>query len=72
MALRYCFETSNVRQTLNVSKKSDLAVIDSEGLPKSVIQSAVNRGVFIYDYLNVGDAFVMVRQEKKKYHRRRL
>ena len=54
MSLRYCFETSHVRQTLNRSKKSDLAVIDSEGLPKSVIQSAVNRGVFIYDYLNVG------------------
>ena len=54
MALRYCFETSHVRQTLNRSKKSDLAVIDSEGLPKSVIQSAISRGVFIYDYLNVG------------------
>ena len=54
MALRYCFETDSVRKALNRSKKSDLAVIDSDGIPKSVIQSAVNRGVFIYDYMNVG------------------
>lgn len=53
MALRYCFETSHVRQTLNASKKSDLADIDSESIPKSVIRSAVNRGVYIYDYLNL-------------------
>lgn len=54
MALRYCFETDSVRKALNRSKPHDLAVIDSEGLPKSVIQSAVNREVYVYDYLNVG------------------
>ena len=54
MSLRYCFETSHIRQTLNYSKKSGLAVIDSEGIPKSVIQATVKRGVFIYDYINVG------------------
>lgn len=54
MALKYCFEFSNVRATIASSKPHDLAVIDSEGIPKSVIQSAVKRGVFIYDYLNVG------------------
>ena len=61
MALRYCFETSHVHQTLNRSKKSDLAVIDSEGLPKSVIQAVLKRGVFIYDYINIGNAFVIAR-----------
>lgn len=54
MALRYCFETDSVRKTLNASKKSDLAVIDSEGIAKQHIQLAVARGVFIYDYINVG------------------
>lgn len=72
MALRYCFETSNVRATLASSKPHDLAVVDSDGLPKSVIQAVLKRGVFIYDYLNVGDAFVTDRQKKKKYHKRRL
>lgn len=54
MSLRYCFETSHVLKTLDASKKSDLAVIDSEGIAKRHIQLAVTRGVFIYDYLNVG------------------
>lgn len=54
MALRYCFETSNVLKTLDISKKTDLAVIDSEGIAKRHIQLAVARGVFVYDYLNVG------------------
>ena len=54
MSLRYCFETSHVLKTLDMSKKSDLAVIDSEGIAKWHIQLAVARGVFIYDYINVG------------------
>ena len=53
MALRYCFETSNVRATLARSKPSDLAVIDTEGHEKAVCE-AVSRGVWVYGYLNVG------------------
>ena len=53
MALRYCFETFHVRQTLNASKKSDLAVVDTEGNEKAV-RNAVSRGVYVYGYLNVG------------------
>ena len=54
MSLRYCFEKGHVRQTLIRSKPKDLAVVDSEGIPKSVMQAAVRRGVFVYDYLNAG------------------
>ena len=36
MALRYCFEASHVPATLSASKKSDLAVVDTEGHEKSV------------------------------------
>ena len=52
--LRYCFEEDCVRKTLDKSKKKDLAVIDTDGIPKSVIQAAVNRGVYAYGYLNAG------------------
>ena len=31
MSLRYCFEASRVPATLSASKKSDLAVVDTEG-----------------------------------------
>lgn len=54
MALRYCFEQDYVKRTLARSKKNDLAVIDTDGVPDSVIMDAVKRGVLIYDYLNVG------------------
>ena len=53
MSLRYCFEQSYVSKTLSVSKKSDLAVVDTEGHEKSV-REAVRRGVYVYGYLNVG------------------
>lgn len=49
MSLRYCFETSHVRQTLNRSKKkkkSDLAVIDTEERALAVID-AVRRGMLV-------------------------
>ena len=32
MALRYCFEASRVPTTLSACKKSDLAVVDTEGM----------------------------------------
>lgn len=54
MSLRYCFEQDYVKRTLARSKKNDLAVIDSDGIPASTIRVAVDRGVFVYDYLNVG------------------
>lgn len=54
MSLRYCFETSNVRATLASSKPHDLAVIDSDGISGMFFKSALRRGVYIYDYLNVG------------------
>lgn len=54
MALRYCFEQDYVAKTLARSKPSALAVIDSDGISKSVIQAAVSRGVMVYDYINCG------------------
>lgn len=42
MALRYCFESSYVSKTLSASKKSDLAVVDTEGYEKAV-REAVRR-----------------------------
>lgn len=65
MALRYCFEESKVRKTLERSRKNDLAVIDSDGIPVSVIKKARNRGVLIYDYLNVG----ALERERSYYNR---
>ena len=49
MALTYCFESSNVSRTLARCKKTDLAVIDTEGHEKAV-REAVKRGVFYGDY----------------------
>lgn len=49
MAFRYCFEQDKVKRTLAKSKKNNLAVIDTEGN-----ESAVNRGVYVYGYLNAG------------------
>lgn len=66
MALRYCFEEGKVRKTLDRSKKNDLAVIDSDGIPASVIKKAKDRGVLIYDYLNVG-ALEMERSYFKQF-----
>ena len=36
--LRYCFEESYVPKTLKACKKSDLAVIDTDGISKTLIQ----------------------------------
>ena len=52
--LRYCFEEEYVKKTLERTKKAGLAVIDSDGIDSAIIQAAVKRGVFIYDYLNIG------------------
>ena len=54
MALRYCFEEEYVRATLARSRPSDLAVIDIENISPSIIRSAVDRGVFVYGYINAG------------------
>ena len=52
MSLRYCFEESYVKATLSRSKSKDLAVIDTDGISTSVIKAAVERGVFVYGYIN--------------------
>lgn len=52
--LRYCFEQDRVAKTLKDTKKSGLAVIDSDGIMASTVRAAVDRGVFVYDYLNAG------------------
>jgi len=52
--LRYCFEQSLVPSILLKTSKSGLAVIDTDGISKSAIQSAVNRGVYVYGYINAG------------------
>jgi len=51
--LTYCFESAYVARTLAKCRKNDLAVIDVEGHEKAV-REAVNRGVWVYGYLNVG------------------
>lgn len=71
MSLRYCFEEDHVKATLNRSKKNDLAVIDTDGISASLIKSAVNRGVFVYGYINVG-ALEMGRSYYDKYKHLRL
>ena len=54
MALRYCFEQDKVLATLNRSKPKDLAVIDTDGIDPAKIRDAVDRGVYVYGYLNIG------------------
>lgn len=51
--LTYCFESAYVARTLAKCKKNDLAVVDTEGHELSV-KNAVNRGVWVYGYLNMG------------------
>ena len=51
--LTYCFESAYVARTLAKCRKNDLAVVDTEGHEKAV-KEAVNRGVWVYGYLNVG------------------
>ena len=53
MALTYCFESSLISRTLAKCKKNDLAVVDTEGR-ESAVRQAVNRGVYVYGYLNIG------------------
>lgn len=47
--LTYCFESAYVPRTLAKCKKSDLAVIDTEGHTLAV-RDAVKRGVWVYEY----------------------
>lgn len=54
MALRYCFEQSSVVDTLIRSNARDLAVIDTDGIDPRWIKKAVDRGVYVYGYLNIG------------------
>lgn len=63
MSLQYCFESSYVSRTLSASKKSDLAVVDTEGR-ESLVITAVRRGVYVYGYLNVGAG---LRYRTKRY-----
>jgi len=52
--LKYCFEQEYVAKVLKNIKKQGLAVIDSEGIASATVRAAVDRGVFVYDYLNAG------------------
>lgn len=54
MSLRYCFESNHVRSTLARSKRSDLAVIDTDGIPTATVRDAIRRGVHVYGYINAG------------------
>lgn len=51
--LRYCFEKAYVPKTLSASKRSDLAVVDTDGC-EAAVKAAVGRGVLVYGYLNIG------------------
>lgn len=61
--ITYCFEQEYVAKTLKNTAVHGLAVVDTEGC-ESAVRNAVKRGVFVYDYLNVGDAFVTDRHKK--------
>ena len=52
MSMRICFEQDYVLKTLDKSKKSDLAIIDPDGIDPKYIREAVARGVHVYGYLN--------------------
>lgn len=52
MSMRICFEQDYVLKTLDKSKKSDLAIIDPDGIDPKIIKAAVARGVHVYGYLN--------------------
>ena len=52
MAIRICFEEKHVQRTLDKSKKNDLAIIDPDGIDSRLIRAAVNKGVYVYGYLN--------------------
>lgn len=53
MALTYCFESSYIPSVLAKCRRNDLAVVDTE-LHEKAVREAVNRGVWVYGYLNVG------------------
>mgnify|MGYP002622728069 CR=1 FL=1 len=69
--LYYCFEEDHVKSTLAKSRKSDLAVIDTDGIPASTIKAAVSRGVYVYGYINAG-ALEGGRSYYQKYKHLRL
>lgn len=71
MSLRYCFEEDCVKATLNRSKRDDLAVIDTDGIPIATIRDAVRRGVHVYGYINAG-ALESGRSYYQKYKHLRL
>lgn len=71
MSLRYCFEEDHVKATLARSKPSDLAVIDSDGIPKPAVRGAIRRFVMVYDYINAG-ALESGRSYYDKYKHLRL
>lgn len=52
MSMRICFEQDYVLKTLDKSKKSDLAIIDPDGIDPKEVREAVSRGVHVYGYLN--------------------
>jgi hypothetical protein len=50
MAYTCCLENLYIHKTLSASKRSDLAVVDTDGC-EALVKSAVNRGVYVYGYL---------------------
>lgn len=52
MSMRICFEQDYVLKTLDKSKKSDLAIIDPDGIDPKYVREAASRGVHVYGYLN--------------------
>ena len=52
MSMRICFEQDYVLKTLDKCKKSDLAIIDPDGIDPKYIREAASRGVHVYGYLN--------------------
>lgn len=46
-------ENAYIKQALAKCKRNDLAVVDTDG-SESLVKSAVQRGVLVYGYLNIG------------------
>ena len=70
MSLTYCFESSYIPSVLSKCRRTDLAVVDTEGNEKA-IRNAFSRGVYVYGYLNVG-AVESGRSYYENFHHIRL
>lgn len=51
--LLYRFEKTYIKSTLAKCKRNDLMFVDTDGC-ESLVKDAINKGVLVYGYLNIG------------------